>query len=471
MEVLLLAIYAFFVWLIFFKFKWLAWTMTAAVVVVTIPIIGTGGAGPAAERLRAVGARRPGGEVRRAGDPSRHRPRDRGAGRAEPPRPQGRRAVSHRSAAVPVQVDRLEALLASTTAGVGAQREELRAADAQIEVSLNRVTSVESSIEANRVRMKLAELRVGQTDELADAGAGDRFEAERWQTDLEQQRADLGALLPQLSAAEQEVTASRRTAAGLREKLGARSGDEQADVAQVGAQLADARWKLNETVVYAPADGWVINLQLRPGSTVSQLPLNPVMSFVEQEQIILALFGQNELHEVEPGNEAEIALATYPGRIIKARVDSIIWAQGQGQLPLTGTLPQTGADTAAGGAIRRQARACRPRQRLVPRGRGAGDRRHLYQAPPHDSHHPQGAPARVRVSGLDHHQAPHQPALIPMGSLWPKRRSGGRRGGAGVRVRGEAAATAGSDAGGNTACRRRPSPPPGQHLPARRARR
>jgi len=87
----------------------------------------------------------------------------------------------------------------------------------------------------------------------------------------------------------------------------------------------------------------VINLQLRPGSTVSQMPFAPVMSFVETEHIIIALFGQNELHAVEPGNEAEIALSTYPGRIIKAKVDSIIWAQGQGQLPLTGTLPQTGA--------------------------------------------------------------------------------------------------------------------------------
>jgi len=94
--------------------------------------------------------------------------------------------------------------------------------------------------------------------------------------------------------------------------------------------------------VYAPADGHVINLQLRPGSTVSQLPLQPVMSFVEQDHVILAMFWQNELHEVEPGNEAELAMSTYPARIIKARVDSIIWAQGQGQLPLTGTLPQTG---------------------------------------------------------------------------------------------------------------------------------
>jgi multidrug resistance efflux pump len=87
----------------------------------------------------------------------------------------------------------------------------------------------------------------------------------------------------------------------------------------------------------------VINLQLRPGSTVSQLPVMPVMSFVEQEHVIVAMFGQNELHQVEPGNEAEIALSTYPGRIIKTKVDSIIWAQGQGQLPLTGMLPQTGA--------------------------------------------------------------------------------------------------------------------------------
>jgi multidrug resistance efflux pump len=343
MEVLLLAIYAFFVWLIFFKFKWLAWTMTAAVIVVTIPIIALAALvlllnvyAPSALDVQVVKyvvqviPRVTGRVIEVPVEPNRLVRKGDVLFRIDP-RP------------FQYEVDRLEAMLASTAADVGATREELRAADAQIEVSLNRVTSVQSSIEANRVRMKLAELRVGQTDELADAGAGDRFEAERWQTDLEQQRADLGALLPQLSAAEQEVTASRARAAGLREKLGARSGDEQADVAQVRAQLADARWKLNETVVYAPADGWVINLQLRPGSTVSQLPLNPVMSFVEQDQIILAMFGQNELHEVEPGNEAEIALATHPGRIIKARVDSIIWAQGQGQLPLTGTLPQTGA--------------------------------------------------------------------------------------------------------------------------------
>ena len=39
MEAILLAIYAFFVWLIFIKFKWLPWNTTSQVTVVIIPIV------------------------------------------------------------------------------------------------------------------------------------------------------------------------------------------------------------------------------------------------------------------------------------------------------------------------------------------------------------------------------------------------------------------------------------------------
>src|SRR6185295_8724187 len=40
MEILLLGIYSFFVWLIFFKFKWLPWNIVSQVIVITLPIIG-----------------------------------------------------------------------------------------------------------------------------------------------------------------------------------------------------------------------------------------------------------------------------------------------------------------------------------------------------------------------------------------------------------------------------------------------
>jgi multidrug resistance efflux pump len=68
----------------------------------------------------------------------------------------------------------------------------------------------------------------------------------------------------------------------------------------------------------------------------------PVMTFVEDDFQVIAMFAQNELHQVAPGDEAEIALKTYPGRILKAEVDSIVWAQGQGQIAMSATLPQTG---------------------------------------------------------------------------------------------------------------------------------
>ena len=39
MEVILLGIYGFFVWFIFFKFKWLPWNITSQVIVITLPIV------------------------------------------------------------------------------------------------------------------------------------------------------------------------------------------------------------------------------------------------------------------------------------------------------------------------------------------------------------------------------------------------------------------------------------------------
>src|SRR4029450_10647720 len=107
------------------------------------------------------------------------------------------------------------------------------------------------------------------------------------------------------------------------------------------AQLDNAKWDLAQTTVVAPGNGTMVNVMLRPGYFVAGMPFNEVMTYVDRDNQIFALFGQNELHQVEPGNHAEITLDTYPGRIIKAKVDSVIWAQAQGQLEASGDLPRT----------------------------------------------------------------------------------------------------------------------------------
>ncbi len=66
------------------------------------------------------------------------------------------------------------------------------------------------------------------------------------------------------------------------------------------------------------------------------------MNFIEDEQWILAIYRQNEVRKIKPGQEAEVAFKMYPGRIVKCKVDSIMWATAQGQLPIGNAMPAGG---------------------------------------------------------------------------------------------------------------------------------
>jgi multidrug resistance efflux pump len=355
MEVLLLGIYSFFVWLIFIKLKLLPWTTPWKVAVAIFPVVAMAVLllllnifAPTTTDVRVVKYVVPiVSQVR---------------GRViEVPVENNRKVkkgdVLFKIDPTPYQneVNSLEAKLISDEAKVGADRQRL----AEVQAKLTNAHSSERQLgeqlkQANEkvaavsASLALMRKRVAQNTELVSTGAGNRF-------DLEQAETSMGELTAQLAAA-------RAAEAEAREKLSGRIGGDLASVAEVKAQLAtayaqvkvaeaqventratlaNAQWELTQTTMLAPGNGTMVNVMLRPGFFVSGMPFNEVMTFVDEEYQIFALFQQNELHQVEPGNEAEITLDTYPGRIIKAHVDSIIWAQGQGQIEASGDLPRT----------------------------------------------------------------------------------------------------------------------------------
>jgi multidrug resistance efflux pump len=355
MEVLLLGIYSFFVWLIFIKLKLLPWTTPWKVGVAIFPIVCIAILllllnifAPTTTDVRVVNYVVPiVSQVR---------------GRVievpvENNRPVKKGDVLFRIDATPYQnqVHALEARLVSDEAKVGADRQRLAESEAKLpdaqstERQLNeQLKEATGQIGVLLASLDLSKTRVNQNTELVKTGAGNRFDLERAQTDVKELTAQLAAA----QAAEQQV----------REKLSGRVKGDLASVAQVKSQIAtavvqvrvsqaqvettraeleNARWDLSQTTLTAPGNGTMVNVMLRPGFFVAGLPFNEVMTFVDNEYQIFALFGQNELHQVEPGNEAEITLDTYPGRVIKAHVDSIIWAQGQGQVDASGNLPKT----------------------------------------------------------------------------------------------------------------------------------
>jgi len=113
----------------------------------------------------------------------------------------------------------------------------------------------------------------------------------------------------------------------------------QAEYDQTLARLHDAELSLREATVYAPVDGVVTNLALVPGQIASQMASLPVMTLIASEQhSIIASFSQGAMAFIEIGDEVELAFDRLPGRTLTGRVESIVPATGQGQLPPSGTL-------------------------------------------------------------------------------------------------------------------------------------
>ena len=328
MEILLLGIYSFFVWLIFFKFKWLPWNFVSQVIVVTIPVVGLtmlililNIAAPSSADIRVVNYVVP------------INPPVRGLVTEVPIEPN--RPIKKGDVLFKVNPEPFQIAVQTYEAQLAQLRVQLLSATASSRNLQEQLKSATAQKESAQSALNLARLRLKQFKELADSGAGSRFDLEQAQTDARNLEAQLASAV----AAETQA----------RETLGAKTPDgEQDEVAKVKAQiaaaesqLANARWELSQTTYYAPTDGTVVALTLRPGAMAVPMPMTPAMNFIENEQWILAIYKQNEVREVKPGQEAEVAFKMYPGRIVKCKVDSVMWATAQGQLPI-GTMNPAG---------------------------------------------------------------------------------------------------------------------------------
>jgi multidrug resistance efflux pump len=355
MELLLLGIYSFFVWLIFIKLKLLPWTTPFKVGAAIIPVVALASMmlllnvfAPTTTDVRVVKYVVPiVSQVR---------------GRVIDVPVENNRAVKKGDVLFRIdptpyesEVRALEAQLASAEAKVGADEARLNEAEAhlpgaasserELGEQLKQATSQLTSLEAS---LDLARKRVAQNTELAASGAGNRFDLEQAQTKANELAGQISAA----RAAEQQVreklsgrvNGDFAAIAGVKAQIATARAQVRASRSQVDttrAQLENARWDLSQTTVRAPGNGTMVNVMLRPGFFVSATALNEVMTFVDTEYQVFAMFNQNELHQIDPGNEAEITLDTYPGHVVKAHVDSVIWAQSQGQVDASGNLPQT----------------------------------------------------------------------------------------------------------------------------------
>lgn len=149
----------------------------------------------------------------------------------------------------------------------------------------------EAQVKALEAQLSLSELRFKQMSELASKAAGRQFDVEQ----------------------------------------------RDAEVKQLKAQLENARWNLDKTVVRAPADGYVTNLALRKGARVSSLPIAPVMAFIDTSETMLAAeIAQIYARYIEPGQRVETTFKFLPGKIYSGHVETVLQAVSSGQIQPSG---------------------------------------------------------------------------------------------------------------------------------------
>ncbi len=116
----------------------------------------------------------------------------------------------------------------------------------------------------------------------------------------------------------------------------------QAQAKQLKASLDTAEYNLEQTVIRAPADGFVTNLALREGARVSSIPMAQIMTFIDtSDHVIFTQILQSYLRFIEPGQLVEVTFKRQPGKIYTGKVDFIINANATGQVMASGKMVAT----------------------------------------------------------------------------------------------------------------------------------
>jgi membrane fusion protein, multidrug efflux system len=182
-----------------------------------------------------------------------------------------------------------------------------------------------------------------QKAQVADAEAaisGTEADAERTRLEAERQRSLLTSTYGTPQRVEQANAEAKRYVATLaskraeldaqRRQLGVLDTQElelRAAVKAKEASLDLARINLGYTTIKAPVGGVVSERGIRPGQyshvgsqIISVVPLDTVW--------VVANFKETQLTHVVVGQQAEIRVDTYPGTVVKARVESVAPASG-----------------------------------------------------------------------------------------------------------------------------------------------
>jgi len=211
--------------------------------------------------------------------------------------------------------------------------EKLKGARAQLAAAEQNLAILQADVEASASQLAQAQAELSYArqqqerfNNLAAEGGARQEDVDKWNAEVDSDTAAVAAATANLEKAQLSLNMNID---------GVNTG-----VAQAQAQVAEAEYFLNQTTIYAPEDGFIVNQQAWPGLVVGDIRVGAIAAFIaDRDPYMLAGFYQEHIKLVAPGAPVEIALDIDPGNIYTGKVRQIWWATGQGQYLPTGRLP------------------------------------------------------------------------------------------------------------------------------------
>jgi multidrug resistance efflux pump len=310
----LLFVYALVVWLVFFKFKWLkfsiAWGFFSAFFglhLLIIFMLGLRYVAPVSTEARVI-------QHTIQLTPRLSEPTLVTAVLVQP--------NVHIKRGTPLfQFDRriYEAKVAQLEAQLAQAKQNVRVLKADIAIAAAKVVKLRSELDYARYEEKLS-------SDLAKTGAGPQEDAQKWDAQVSSNEA----AIKEAEAEEQRAQLNYQSEVG----------GVNTTVASIQAELDQARFYLDNTLMIAPEDGYILNLQVRPGMVAGDIRFGAIASFIcDANRFVLAQYFQENLKYVKAGQRVEVALDRYPGQIWPGSVEAVWQGSGAGQLLPSGSLP------------------------------------------------------------------------------------------------------------------------------------
>ena len=222
---------------------------------------------------------------------------------------------------------RAKAQLDQTGQGVSAMEEQVEAARAQVQIAQGNIQQAKTGLAEAESQVYTNKREYERQQKMLPKGSTSQKAVDQAQTAYQVAEQQLKGAEASMQQAEAAVSQARAGLAQAQAQLG-ELGEDNAQVRAAIAAYRQAELNLEFTVVRAPVDGYVTNLQLRFGSnTVAN---QPALALVDVNSYYVdGFFKETQVRRIKPGDRAVITLMSYPGTPIEGRVESIGWGISQ----------------------------------------------------------------------------------------------------------------------------------------------